>query len=399
MDPVSRKHSKARQELKPIYFRKAMVSKKQTRNRAKKILEFLFLDEKAAVEESDNYVDEESDNFDEETSDNSNWINCHQGANSDDIPSSILHSAAIRIIPANSIKCSICTDDEILRDRDEDHKIGDESDYYCSSEEIENDENVNQKTATTTQDFEEAIFDEENGEIDPDHHSNLISKDSNMNKFSSTFTSMSCDTEKEAAFSDFISSWVVKNRISRTAANSLLHGLRSFKSGIKNFDRLPKDCRTLLQTRRKLTLTKMRGGSYFHFGIVEYLKRRLLKSKDHYSSRSAIELLINIDGLPLSKNSSSSSFWPILGLIRGEKTPFVIGVFHGLKKPQCVNEYLSPFVEEFIEIRDTGGIDHTTTSGSTIKIQVKIVAIVCDAPAKCMASGTAGHTSKVYFLN
>lgn len=141
----------------------------------------------------------------------------------------------------------------------------------------------------------------------------------------------------------------MKHRIAHVAANSLLAGLKSFSCQENYFDNLPNDCRALLKTKRKLTLTDMRGGKYYHFGIENYLKQRFQKT-DHIKSIEEFQLLINIDGMPLT-NKSSSVFWPILGLLKGETSPFLIGVFHGLKKTDCVNQYLTPFVEEMKHLK------------------------------------------------
>lgn len=61
-----------------------------------------------------------------------------------------------------------------------------------------------------------------------------------------------------------------------------------------------------------------------------------------------VKININIDGLPLSK-SSGSQFWPILASIDINDLytePFAVGVFHGMSKPNNVNDFLRPFVNK-----------------------------------------------------
>lgn len=59
-----------------------------------------------------------------------------------------------------------------------------------------------------------------------------------------------------------------------------------------------------------------------------------------------INLAIGVDGLPLTK-SSSSQFWPILAYIMGaKKIVFPVGIYHGYTKPKCTDEFLSEFILE-----------------------------------------------------
>lgn len=55
-----------------------------------------------------------------------------------------------------------------------------------------------------------------------------------------------------------------------------------------------------------------------------------------------IEILINIDGIPISK-SSGDQFWPILGKIgngRNQKV-FTIGLYCGIAKPESCDIYFT----------------------------------------------------------
>lgn len=176
------------------------------------------------------------------------------------------------------------------------------------------------------------------------HHSFLSSENEGL-----SIRKVSHETELK----EYLSYWIVKHCISHVAASSLLLGLKSLRSEENDFKYLPNDSRSLLKTQRHLTLTEMLGGKYYHFGIEQYLTQKIKNFGNEMVE--AIQLLINIDEIPLTR-SSSSVFWPVLGLIKGERTPFLIGVFHGFNKPECVNEYLRPFVDEVNHLKDVCGI-------------------------------------------
>ncbi|EFN71874.1 hypothetical protein EAG_07199, partial [Camponotus floridanus] len=98
-----------------------------------------------------------------------------------------------------------------------------------------------------------------------------------------------------------------------------------------------------------------------------------------------INLGINIDGLPLSK-SSTSSLWPILGCVLPYKEIFIIGAYYGPKKPTNCNEFLQDFVEEMIELANNG----IFLCEKFYNIQIK--QILCDAPAKAFILNIKGHS-------
>ncbi len=165
-------------------------------------------------------------------------------------------------------------------------------------------------------------------------------------------------------------------------ANVLLKGLKSLKHQKNVFDCLPKDVRTIRKTPRKVDLEKIGGGSYYHFGLLNGILSHIQDIQPQN-----IELIVNVDGLPLFK-SSRTEFWPILGLIRGQSNPFPIGIWSGTGKPSSHNEYLRPFVDEATTLQDHGFSYNGTHFG------VKISGFSCDAPARSFITGTKGHTGK-----
>lgn len=93
--------------------------------------------------------------------------------------------------------------------------------------------------------------------------------------------------------------------------------------------------------------------------------------------------------MPIS-NSSHSHFWQILvGVFSGCWKPevFVVGVYHGYKKPSNFGEFLMPFINE------VKGVLHSFKWGSK-SITVNIRSIVCDAPARNSCLGTKSYWGK-----
>jgi len=181
---------------------------------------------------------------------------------------------------------------------------------------------------------------------------------------------------------DDLRSWVTKHNISQSAANGMLKIL--FKNGLH----VPIDCRKLMKTPRNTysEIIDINGGKYVHFGLAVSLKHSIETFFDTYPTE--IKININIDGLPISK-SSGSQFWPILGAIVADfyTEPFAIGIYHGTTKPNDVDIFLKPFVEEAKAIFDSG-----LDVGRRI-ISIKLNAIICDAPAKSFVCGIKSHNA------
>ena len=66
-------------------------------------------------------------------------------------------------------------------------------------------------------------------------------------------------------------------------------------------------------------------------------------------------MLINVDGLPLCK-STSTQFWPILARF-SELQPFIVCLFCGEKKQDNLLDYLNEFLTEF-RLLKISGIEH-----------------------------------------
>lgn len=149
---------------------------------------------------------------------------------------------------------------------------------------------------------------------------------------------------------------------------------------------LPLDCRTLLQTPIKCVTKMLTNGVYCHFLLKNSLTNFLLHSGINVKDR-VIEIMFNIDGLPLFK-SSNIQLWPILGLIKqnfNQNKPFVVGVFCGNAKPKPLDVYLKDFIDELNELIETG-FEYNS------KIyKIVISCFVCDAPARAYLKCIKSH--------
>lgn len=173
-------------------------------------------------------------------------------------------------------------------------------------------------------------------------------------------------------------SWAITNNITHSAQRDLLKILKS--SG--GHSTVPDDPRTLLSTPRTNVYKSVEPGMYSHIGIKQALDKLIYLT---YKPLQRIDILINIDGLPLSK-SSSSQIYPILCSIFGYPNVSVVGIYYGYEKPSNANDFLQDFVVEATQLTQNGFIYQEHTLSFTIK------GFICDAPAKSFITYTKGHT-------
>lgn len=183
-----------------------------------------------------------------------------------------------------------------------------------------------------------------------------------------------------------LSDWAVTNNINQNAVSKLLMILRDPCWNSFEFQLLPKDCRTLLKTPRSTNVMKLGSGSYCHFGLNNALKKIVAERAKKKINSDNVNLLINIDGLPLSR-SSTAALWPILVSDMEIDRVFIVGAYYGTQKPQSSDEYLKLFVEEMIEVVTN---DFEAADGSHT-VAVRLEALVCDAPAKSFVLNVKGH--------
>lgn len=170
--------------------------------------------------------------------------------------------------------------------------------------------------------------------------------------------------------------WANKFRITLVALTALLLILKPM------FDvNLPLDARTLMGTLRKTEIIEMSGGIYHHFGLERAVNNIIREKVRNQQPVDSIKLIINVDGLPISK-SGTESLWLILCSEMECKNVYPVGVFYGKNKPKDSNEFLQSFVDEAIYLSRNG------LKNSAVSIE----AFVCDAPAKSFVFNLKGHT-------
>lgn len=189
--------------------------------------------------------------------------------------------------------------------------------------------------------------------------------------------------------------WAINFNISYNALDGLLPILKK----IPSLTRLPKDSRSILKTRivnETLILTTIEPGTYYHFGLDAAIRRHFTLFP--VNNVQTVLIVIGIDGLPISK-SSSSQFWSILGYIRPlNNVIYPNGIYWGYDKPKCSNSYLEQFILESKELLLNGiNIDKIIlkvvldgfcfdTSAKTFVLKIK-VHTGFDLCTRCTAEG------------
>ena len=152
-------------------------------------------------------------------------------------------------------------------------------------------------------------------------------------------SSNSFESSNRINFRLFLCNWKNKYNVTNNAVNALLCYLVESKI----YTDLPKDCRTLMSTPTTRNIVRVEPGNYVHIGLKLALDAILSTNE----SVTEIILDFNIDGVPISK-SSTSSLWLILGKVYNlpDESVFVIGAYHGFNKPSNFNDFLRPHVDE-----------------------------------------------------
>lgn len=108
--------------------------------------------------------------------------------------------------------------------------------------------------------------------------------------------------------------WVIECNIPRNHVSNLLKRLKNDAK----LEFLPLDRRTLLSsTRSKVSLIDVPPGKYKHLNVENSLQLAIISIVNSGQPvPKCLSLVMNIDGLPISK-SSRSEFWPILFKVKG----------------------------------------------------------------------------------
>jgi len=180
-----------------------------------------------------------------------------------------------------------------------------------------------------------------------------------------------------------LAQWAIAQNITLTAFSALLKLLKNHSC----FSDIPVDARTVLKINNVYqpnAIQVVSPGLYYHFGVANGLINSLGDFIGKFGD--VIHINIGIDGLPLTK-SSSSCFWPILGYARypNLKHVFLIGLYWGKDKPHNSNTFLKEMVSELKELY-THGVQ-TVFRKKTVVVD----AFCCDCPAKSYVLSIKGH--------
>jgi len=189
-------------------------------------------------------------------------------------------------------------------------------------------------------------------------------------------------TEPHIAIEDKLRPWILHFKVPNNCVNNLLNILNCEGLNLSN------DVQTLMKTPKIHEISNIGNGNYTHLRLKTMLQPILIHFKCHIST--TLKLGINIDGLPISK-SSKSQLWPILISITNCKllSKFVlpIGIYHGTKKPKCVNEFFNPFIIELLALLN----NCLCCDGIVFKFEVSH--FVCDALAKAFLLNVKRHNA------
>lgn len=176
--------------------------------------------------------------------------------------------------------------------------------------------------------------------------------------------------------------WAIASQLPQQKIDELLMVLRK-----RAFPQLPKTAKTFLETATAVyVIEKLPDLSEFVYFSIEDQLKRVVKTSLHPDKK--LELLFNVDGIPLFK-SSSKQFWPILGLVYHRKVfykPFPIAIYCGkYAKPSDVNHYFNQFVIEMNKLQSEGVI----LKQSVYNVSVK--GFICDRPARAFIKQIKNH--------
>ncbi len=186
---------------------------------------------------------------------------------------------------------------------------------------------------------------------------------------------VSSDSESDTdCFEDELALWATEYQIKQNAVDRLLKLMKKFF----HLD-LPSTARTLLNTAKEVDIMAKSGMEYHYFGLASELLKHFKMYPLHKRTQvNAIEVSLNVDGLPLFR-SSSVTLWPVLCAIVNIKPAvvFPVALTCGTTKPTDL-EFLMETILDLKTILEKGLQDGDET------FQVILRCIVCDAPARAM---------------
>ncbi|EFN87061.1 hypothetical protein EAI_12358, partial [Harpegnathos saltator] len=164
--------------------------------------------------------------------------------------------------------------------------------------------------------------------------------------------------------------WAISHNIPHSALRNLLQLLKS-EANIC----VPQDPRTLLHIPRHIFNKPVGSDTYSYIGVQSAVEK-LINLLEEQSQK--LNLLVNIDGLLLSKSSNTQIYSILCSMHEYLQYIGVIGIYHGYEKPSNVNDFLEDFTVETIKLSEEGFIYKNHMIPFAIK------ALIYNAPAKSL---------------
>lgn len=178
----------------------------------------------------------------------------------------------------------------------------------------------------------------------------------------------------------FLGQWALRG-VTFAKVDELLKGLRRL------YPELPKSYKTVVKpVSVSESIVPLGDGLFWYKGFRLSLTERLTEA--YLRKHGIIIVDVNIDGLDLYKSGSGDCFWPILGCLRGLRTPFIIAVFFGNGKPSDLKGFLKEFMKEARELQRYGFEVYGRV------YQFELGNFILDAPARAFVKCCIGHNGK-----
>ena len=156
------------------------------------------------------------------------------------------------------------------------------------------------------------------------------------------------------------------------------------------FPSLPKNAKCLLKLHVNYSISSMGNGEYAHF---EGWIQDVIKCTSSYDENiSEVNLIINIDGIPLYSNTTKYTAYPILVKIYEVPEKMIVcGIYCSNKSRQtgmpCPDDLLHQFLHDYQTYEES-----RSTNSSCRQLKINIRAFVCDAPVRASLKGIIGHS-------
>jgi hypothetical protein len=209
---------------------------------------------------------------------------------------------------------------------------------------------------------------------------NFSSSDENVSFvscLSDAFSLSECESDAEkwdnTQLGHGLGAWVNEFNVTHNAVDKLLWLLQQVGH------RVPLTARSLLKTIKNVPIVVKSNMDYMYFGAEKQLLKFISRlPNESRNLLTELEISLNVDGLPLFKNSATS-FWPVLCAVHNVYPAeiFPLALACGSGKPSDL-EFLTDVVADF-KFLLMGGLQ---VDSRTVKIRIRC--IVCDAPARAM---------------